>query len=295
MGTIHQFTDFNSFHRMANGGLVSRHEDVQVFRFEDLRPDTQATPLFKTNFYQIGLFNSVSFDVGYFGRTQTVDHKHVVVLFKPGQIVSFSKTRADAKGYALMFKEHFIDWRIDNMQTVRDFPILDPSINCVVFPGEEAFRDLTDIAAKMHQEYVNVLDAGALQILRLYSQILIGKISRLMVTVQSEQPMSHAFASTQRFKSLVFQHLHETKSVQDYAEMMHMTEKSLINHVKATEHLTPKDFINMVIVEESKAMLRNQVPVEEVAFYFNFTDTPHFSNFFRNKTGESPREFRKKR
>jgi AraC-like DNA-binding protein len=71
-----------------------------------------------------------------------------------------------------------------------------------------------------------------------------------------------------------------------------LTEKTLINHIRKTTETTPKEFISSLIVEESKAMLAHKATVDQVASYFNFTDQAHFSNFFRKKTGKSPREFK---
>ena len=138
---------------MANGAVRTRHDDVQVFEFGEIGQQAGSdTPLFKTNFYQIGLFREVSFEVSYFGHKQIVNQKNAVVLFKPGQTVHF-KSDPDAIGYAIMFKEHFIDWRLNNINTIKDFPILNPSFNCVLFIEDKSINELMDIAKKMLHEY----------------------------------------------------------------------------------------------------------------------------------------------
>lgn len=293
--TINHFTDFNDFHRMANGALQARHEDVQVFEFSEVGEHAvKETPLFKTNFYQVGLFNDVQFEVSHFGTKQVVNRKNAVVMFKPGQTCSFSKTDPNAKGYAIMFKEHFIDWRLNNTNTLRDFSILNPAFECVLFLDDHMFNDLIGIAEKMNYEYKNSLSASSLNIMRLYCQILIEQLNR--ICSQHILPLANSvqYKTTQEFKALVYKNIHKTKTVADYAEMLFMTEKTLINHIRHTTESTPKEFISALIVEESKAMLSHRATVDQVATYFNFTDQAHFSNFFRNKTGQNPNEFKSK-
>ena len=279
---------------MANGRIRSHHPDIHVFRFEDVGSDAvQQTPLFKTNFYQIGLFKQVQFEVSYFGITKSITKQNAVVLFKPGQTISFSKADPQASGYAVMFREFFIEWRLDNLNTLKDFSILKPDYNCVFFVDDTAFGELLDVAEKMHHEYKENLPHYSSNILSLYCQILIEKINRLNSESVIAPQNSIQFKTTQDFKSLVFHHIHSTKTVADYSEMLSVTEKTLIAHVKQTIGHTPKEFINLVVAEESKAMLVNKATVDQVSTYFNFTDQAHFSNFFRKMTGKTPREFKK--
>lgn len=292
--SIHIFQDFNAFHRMANGALQSRHEDVHVFEFSEVGSDSvRETPLFKTNFYQVGLFRDVQFEVTHFGTKQIVNRKNAVVMFKPGQTCSFSKADPNAKGYAVMFKEHFVDWRLNNSNTLKDFSILNPAFECVLFLEDTLFADLIEIAEKMYHEYRDVLNAHSLCIIRLYCQILIEKLNKICSQHILPKSNSVHYKTTQEFKSLVYQNIHKTKTVSDYAEMLFMTEKTLINHIRQTTDTTPKEFISALIVEESKAMLFNKASVDQVATYFNFTDQAHFSNFFRKKTGKNPNDFKK--
>lgn len=292
---IHHFTDFNAFHRMANGALQTRHEDIQVFELWEVGKDSiNQTPLFKTNFYQIGLFSDAQFEVSHFGTKQLVNRKNAVVMFKPGQTCSFSKADPNVKGYVVMFKEHFIDWRLNNANTIRDFSILNPAFECVLFLDDAVFKDFMEVAEKMNYEYKNQLNVYSLSIIRLYAQILIEKLNR--ISSQQRLPFSNSahYETTQEFKRLVYQNLHKTKKVADFAEMLLITEKTLINHFRQTTESTPKEFISTLIVEESKAMLFNKASVDQVATYFNFTDQAHFSNFFRKKTGQNPNYFKGK-
>lgn len=291
---IHYITEFNEFHVIANGAVRTRHDDVQVFEFSEIGKEAnKTTPLFRTNFYQIGLFSKISFVVEYFGKPQRVDKENVVILFKPGQIVSFKSDPA-AQGYAILFKEHFIDWRQSHMNSLRDFSVLDPELDCILFLQQDQYDDLAGIAERMLNEYRQRLDASALNVIRLYAQVLLEKINRLQVNININFQNSLQHKTSQEFRALVYKNISKTKSVSDYAKMLNTSEKTLISHFKFAMGITPKDFINYIIIAESKALLSNRATVDEVANYFNFTDQAHFSNFFHKKTGIRPTDFRKK-
>ena len=291
---IQMLDEINQFHQMANGAVRSHHDDIHVFSFSDIGPDTvENTPLFKTNFYQVGLFSDVHFQVSYFGKTQTVHQKNALVIFKPGQTISFSKANPSPEGYAIIFKESFIEWRLENSRLIRDFSIFRPDASSLFFLGQESFLQLTLIAERMHFEYQELRSTQSSRILRLYCHILLEKINQISKGIEIDPPPSPQYHTTQEFKTLVFRNVHITKRVSDFASMLHMTEKTLTNHIRQSTGHTPKDFINSVIVEESKAMLQHKATVDQVAHYFNFTDQSHFSNFFRRMTGQSPSSFKK--
>lgn len=294
MATIHLFHQFDDFHRMANGGLSSKHTDIQVFRFEELSKETkEATPLFKTDFYQIGLFEKVQFEITYFDQTVPVTHQGVVVMFKPGQTISFEKTDPFAEGIAVMFKADFVGMHWEQWNVVRDFALLNPQHNSVIFPNAKAFQELFEIGRKMHALYQKDLVEAELEALKQWSMALMQQLNQMANYQEMQSIHPHAWGTALHFKHLVGKHIHETKWVSDYAQMMHLTEKTLFNHLKLTSNPSPKSVINAFIIEESKALLKRQTPIHEVAEYFKFTDASHFSHFFKMQTGVNPKHFKK--
>jgi AraC-like DNA-binding protein len=291
---IHYFDNINDFHRMANGGLESQHEDIHIFRFEDVSKDaSKRTPLFKTGFFQIGLFKQVEFEVSYFGSPHQVQKSNAVVLFKPGQTISFTKANPEARGLAVMFKDHFIDISLNNVNTLRDFSILEPDRDCVLFLENNDFDDIFSIAVKMQLEYNELHIIKSASLLKIYGLLLLEKINRLSGSNGAVSNFSVEQVTFQNFQSLVFKNIHKTKMVSDYADMLFMTERSLNKHINAVNDLSPKQIINEMLILESKALLQRRIKIDEISDYLNFTDQAHFSNFFRKMTGQTPREFRK--
>ena len=64
------------------------------------------------------------------------------------------------------------------------------------------------------------------------------------------------------------------------------------NLFKATFGVSVKQYIMDKKIERAKTMLIVDTPTHTVAEALNFYDTASFSNYFKKKTGLTPKEFR---
>ena len=63
---------------------------------------------------------------------------------------------------------------------------------------------------------------------------------------------------------------------------------------KAYSGMSPKDYINTIRMREAMRLLATtDTSVENIALMCGYSDAMYFSRFFRSKTGQSPREYRK--
>ena len=85
-----------------------------------------------------------------------------------------------------------------------------------------------------------------------------------------------------------------TPSVSDVAEIMGCSASYLSDKVKRQTGRTPQDFIASFIVDKAKSSLHAPTKsVKEVAVDLGFDYPNHFTRFFKDRTGETPSEFRK--
>ena len=81
------------------------------------------------------------------------------------------------------------------------------------------------------------------------------------------------------------------KKVKEYAEALHMSEKSLNDLVKKHTGQSTSKIIYKPLIMEAKRLLNTGISIKETAYSLNFDDPAHFSKFFKTKTGISPSEF----
>lgn len=79
------------------------------------------------------------------------------------------------------------------------------------------------------------------------------------------------------------------------SNQFHLSANYFGDVVKHEMGITAKEFIQNKIVEKAKSLLSDHsLPINEIAARLGFGYSNHFTRFFKNQTGESPSEFRKR-
>lgn len=103
-----------------------------------------------------------------------------------------------------------------------------------------------------------------------------------------------AFDIVRRFYILVDQHFREKKQVQDYADLLFRSPKTLSNLFASCGVPSPLRIIHERIESEAKRLLLyTPKSAKEISELLGFEDLSTFSRFFKKMTGESVSNFRK--
>lgn len=83
------------------------------------------------------------------------------------------------------------------------------------------------------------------------------------------------------------------KQVDDYAGLLNVTSRTLQNRIKKASGLTVSEIIQERILKEAKKLLCiSDMNIGEIAFELGFNETPHFTNWFKRKTGYLPSDYK---
>lgn len=97
-----------------------------------------------------------------------------------------------------------------------------------------------------------------------------------------------------RFRQLLEKHFRKIHTVKEYAEMLHVSTRTLSHYVAQSAHLTPLQVINDRVVLEAKRQLQHStLSIKEIGYQLGFEDPSYFVKFFKRMTGQMPKEFRK--
>ena len=158
----------------------------------------------------------------------------------------------------------------------------------------EQSANLNDIIRIFRQESAvrDNLQEEMLRIILKRFIITCTRIAREKCGVTPEQ--EKAFDIVRRFYILVDQHFREKKQVQDYADLLFRSPKTLSNLFASCGVPSPLRIIHERIESEAKRLLLyTPKSAKEISELLGFEDLSTFSRFFKKMTGESVSDFRK--
>lgn len=154
---------------------------------------------------------------------------------------------------------------------------------------------LHDIAQKIAGEY-NVRDNLQEEMLRILLKrfiITCTRIAREKFSVSDRKEKS--FDIVRQFYVLVDNHFKELKKVQDYADKLHRSPKTLSNLFSSYGLPSPLRIIHERTEAEAKRLLLYSAKsAKEIADMLGFDDLASFSRFFKNNCGQRISDYRKK-
>ena len=106
--------------------------------------------------------------------------------------------------------------------------------------------------------------------------------------------MEESFNSVRRFYVLVDQHFKEKKQVQDYADMLCKSPKTLSHLLSLYNLPSPLKVIHQRVEAEAKRhLLYSEMTAKEIAHLLGFEDQASFSRFFKKVSGESITKYKR--
>jgi AraC-like DNA-binding protein len=217
------------------------------------------------------------------------------LVIVPENMIYASKNVRHCKGFCMHFRTEFIQPLLQK-PLAEEFPYLGMDAEHIINITEEesllvqqSFRDII----KEYERFSPEKD----YLLRNFIHILLLRIREIYrpYAKQISETATRTMKIASQFKRLVEKNFIETREVQQYAAMLHVTPKHLSEVVKEHTGKSPKELINDMLMLESKVLLGStDLTVTEIAHRLQFGDHAHFSHFIKQHTGSSPQELRKK-
>lgn len=143
-------------------------------------------------------------------------------------------------------------------------------------------------------EYQNQLPGKDLALQYLVGMLLL----RLYRISQAHQTQIHTLNQNERkvfrkFKKLVQENNSIKKKIEDYASELGISVASLSQICKTISGKTPKEVILDFLILNIKSTLKNmEYSISEVSYQFDIDDPSYFARLFKQKTGQTPKQYR---
>ena len=237
------------------------------------------------------------------GGVHTVDFKQIsirpntLLFISPGQVHYFDDPMR-CKGVILRFctdiigendktEDMFIKYNMFNTYDIDPYYVID----------DRTAEILRQVVQNMRDEQRHDADFGHLDMLMSLVKIFLILVNRYGRHTEEnrldEQKASHRlFVMFRKIVEEKFLRLHQVK---EYADLLHVSTKTLSNSVLECTGKTPLSFINDRIVLEAKRLLQySNMTGKEVSYFLGFDDPSYFVKFFKRHTGSLPTDYQKK-
>lgn len=99
-----------------------------------------------------------------------------------------------------------------------------------------------------------------------------------------------------RFREAVIEHYRESREVGYYARMFNLSPKYFSTLIKQETGINAGEWIERYVTLQAKSMLerRPDLTIQQIALQLGFSEQASLSRFFKNNTGTSPTEYRKR-
>jgi AraC-like DNA-binding protein len=226
-----------------------------------------------------------------------IDFKEVEIqpgsihLVLPGQIHALHGGK-NFLAHALMFTEEFFLMREDTVRLLmRLFRFMDAG-EAAAFNISKADNDFfISVLHLIQSEYASQNTYKGAVLLDLLSVF----ISKCMSALELPQLSHNGEDSLDyiRLRNEVERNYRQIHTVAEYGLRLGISPKQLNELCRNYTGQTALEFVHARIVVEAKRLLKySSKPIKQIAYDLHFTDAAHFTNFFKQKTGVTPAEFK---
>lgn len=229
-----------------------------------------------------------------------VDHQSI--LLKAGQLIILSHLhhlefeRIDGTYFALMFNSNFYCIYGNDHEVSCNGLLFHGSSHVMIFDLSDQERHKIDTLTGIMQEEFGSHDHLQDEMLRVLLKRFIILCTRMAENRQGVRKQnSMQFETIRKFYVLVDTWFKEKKQVQEYADMLNKSPKTLANLLSTYQQPSAIRVIhNRIQAEAQRLLLYTSKSSKEIAMSLGFEDQATFSRFFKNATGLSATEYRKK-
>lgn len=219
--------------------------------------------------------------------------------YKKGDIIFIQKNQVhraevnkDVKGYVIHINEPFF-YKINSLDSEMFLEFVDRAYGKQVInfdtSKDQMNRTLIELIYQTYNKGGRSVD----------QDFLASLFQSFILSLKTTKPLEKGhyarsdFENYKQFRQLVETHFREIRSVEAYADMMHLSKKTVNQATRNVAGLSAKSFISERVVLEIKRYLsQGDLLSYEIAEYLGFDEAANMTRFFKRYTGMSPKAFR---
>lgn len=267
---------------------------IDLICLEDLDKYIKLSPVQRLTYYDITIIADGN------GTFIIDNYEHAlkqgcVFFSSPGQIRKW-KTDKVPKGYVLIFEDEFLCTFFNDTQFVQNLSCFSSYGNPPFLQlKSDDYNQLIALVQDIKNEISSFKNTDK-HILRALLYQILTLLNRRFISAYPPSRKRPANRYVDRFIQLVDTNHHQYRSVDFYAQQLHITGGHLNNLVKNHVGISAKKYILNRNMLEAKRMLQyTDRSIDEIAYLLNYENTTYFIRIFREHTHMTPLHFRKQK
>ncbi|MCX2486349.1 helix-turn-helix domain-containing protein [Pedobacter sp. MR2016-24] len=293
--TIH-FETISQLHQ-ALGIAKPKHPLFSITRFEDFPPleNTQRVKLI-ADFYQITLKKECPCKMQY-GQTMFDFDEGIISCFAPKQIYIIDKEFTLAKsGWQLSIHPDFLRTYGLSLK-MKDFGFFDYEISEALILSDDEQRSIESILGQIEKEYLSPIDNFSQDVIIAHLDVVLSYCNRFynrqFVTRKTNN--SEMLSKVEKILNVYAEHKGSKglPTASYLAAELNLSPKYLSDCLKQLTGNTTQQLIQEKLMEQAKELLTStELSISEIAYQLGFGYSQSFNKLFKNKTSQTPLEFR---
>lgn len=300
MEKIFRFNSIAEFHKFCN--LPNpEHPLISLIDYSKVSyPFDEANVKWIQNFYTIGLKRNVNAKFNY-GQQQYDFNSGILSFIAPSQFLKLEINQnmvVEPTGWLLLIHPDFL-WNTPLAKKIKSFDFFQYAVNEALFLSDKEEKIIVDILLKIEQEYQSNIDkfsqeliVAQLEMLLIYSerfyerQFLTRKKSNYELLERFEKVLADYFNNGSLLENGI-------PTVTAIAEQLNISPNYLGTLLRLhTQQNTQKHIQNKLIDYAKERLSITNLSVSEIAYELGFEHPQSFSKLFKQKTNQTPLEFR---
>jgi len=279
------------------------HPLISVIDYSTISHDADVRELsWVLDFYSISAKRTSNAKITYGQQAYDFD-EGVLFFMAPGQVFSVTvdpdpNRRSQHTGWILLIHPDFF-WNTSLAKSIRQYEFFDYAVNEALFLSEKEENTIYRIIENIQQEYHSNIDQFSQNIIISQIETLLNYAERFYQRQFITRKISNHQILDSLEKLLTDYFIHEdliTKglpSVQFVAEQLHVSPSYLTGLLKALTGQSTQQHIHEKLIDRAKEKLSTTpLSVSEIAYELGFEHPQSFNKLFKNKTSQTPLEFR---
>ncbi|WP_343524211.1 helix-turn-helix transcriptional regulator [Pedobacter sp.] len=298
MKPIIQIKNISEINNFVKG--VTKHPLVAVVDFSKMDELIDEDVRISCDFYSIMFKNYCTNHMRY-GRQSYDFQDGSLICIAPKQVLTMDsevEKKKDMIGWGLFFHPDLVRGTTLGVK-MKDYTFFSYEISEALHLSEKEQQTLVDCVMKIQSELEENIDNHSQNLIVSNIEVLLNYCSRYYgrqfitrkssnrdITSKVEQVLRNYFNSNDlKEKGL--------PSVVDLAEKVNLSANYLSDLLKKETGMNAKDQIHHFLIEEAKnILLGSNKNISEIAYELGFEYPQYFSKLFKQKTGNTPQEFR---